>query len=472
MSLTERIQSAWNAFLSREPTTIKYEYGSSYRPDRKRLLYGHDRSIVTAVYNRIAVDVADVTIEHVRLDQNGRYTETIKSGLNNCLTLDANLDQTGRAFMMDVAMSMFDEGCVAIVPVDTSYNPLKSGSYDILSLRTGKILEWKPTTVKVQVYNERSGKREEIVLPKSMVAIVENPFYSIMNEPNSTLQRLSRTLANLDVVNEQTSSGKMDLIIQLPYVVKSPLRQDQAEKRRKDIEAQLTNSKYGIAYIDGTERITQLNRPVENQLWQQAKDLQDRLYNQLGLTQSVFDGTADEKTMLNYYNRTIDPILAAISEEMMRKFLTKTARTQGQAIRYFFDPFRLVPVSDIAEIADKLSRNEIATANEIRAEIGWKPVQDPSAEELRNKNMPIDESSGAGAATSPTAEGEESVESSEDQNGNISAESDIVEQLLRSLEKQIDAIVDEHLNDEEEDVDETDETDEEGGDENEEDEEE
>ena len=425
MGLTERIQNAWNAFLSREPTNVRYEFGSSYKPDRRRLLYGHDRSIVTAVYNRIAVDVSDINVEHVRLDQNGRYVETIKSGLNNCLTLDANTDQTGRAFMQDVVMSMFDEGCVAVVPVDTSVNPMNTGSYDILTLRTGKVLEWFPTSVKIRLYNERTGKKEELTLPKKMVALIENPFYAIMNEPNSTLQRLSRTLSNLDVVNEQTSSGKMDLIIQLPYVVKNPLRQEQAEKRRKDIEAQLTNSKYGIAYIDGTERITQLNRSVENQLWQQAKDLQDRLYNQLGLTQNVFDGTADEKTMLNYYNRTIDPILSAITEEMMRKFLTKTARTQGQAIKYFFDPFRLVPVSDMAEIADKFTRNEIATANEIRSEIGWKPSQEPSADELRNKNMPIEDTS--------TVEGEEI------QNG---ADGDPVEQLLSNIESRVNTILD------------------------------
>ena len=471
MGIASRLQNAWNAFLSREPTKVFTGYGSSYKPDKKRLLYGHDRSIVTSVYNRIAVDVADVTIEHVRVDQNGRYTETIKSGLNNCLTLDANMDQTGKAFMQDVVMSMFDEGHVAIVPVDTDVDPYDTTSIDILTLRTGKVLEWYPEDVKLRVFNERSGKFEEIRLPKRMVALVENPFYSIMNEPNSTLQRLSRTLANLDYVNEQTSSGKMDLIIQLPYVIKSPLRQEQAENRRKDIEAQLTNSKYGIAYIDGTERITQLNRPVENQLWQQAKDLQDRLYNQLGLTQSVFDGTADEKTMLNYYNRTIDPILSAIADEMMRKFLTKTARSQGQAIRYFFDPFRLVPVSDIAEIADKLSRNEIATANEIRAEIGWKPAQEPSAEELRNKNMPIDEASGAKGAGNAAATGEASVESAENQNGQISAESDIVEQLLKSLEQQIDEIVDQHLGDETDEAEEDEEDTEEGGDEDEENEE-
>lgn len=393
-SVGARFQNAWNAFFNKDPTFYKptsvyedYGYGSSYRPDRPRLIRINDRSIVTAVYNRIAIDVASINIEHVRCDENGRYFETIKSGLNNCLTLDANVDQTGRALIIDIVMSMFDEGTVAVVPVDTTVNPEVSGSYDVLTLRTGRIVEWFPQHVKVSVYNENSGRREEIIVLKKMVAIIENPLYSVMNEPNSTLQRLIRTLNKLDVANENNASGKLDLIIQLPYIIKSSARQEQAEKRRKAIEAQLVNSKLGIAYTDGTERITQLNRPVENNLWTQAKELTSMLYNQLGLTQGVFDGTADEATMLNYYNRTIDPILSAIVEEMMRKFLTKTARTQGQAIKYFRDPFKLVPVKDLAEISDKFTRNEIASPNEMRAEIGWKPSLDPAADELRNRNI-------------------------------------------------------------------------------------
>ena len=389
MNITDRLQHAWNAFMGRDPTPIKsyLGYASSNRPDRYRLTRGNERSIVTAVYNRIAIDVASINIEHVRVDQNGRYTETIKSGLQNALSLDANIDQTGRAFIMDVVMSMFDEGCVAIVPTDTSINPNVSGSYDILELRTGKIVEWYPQHVKIRLYNEKTGRKEEIILAKRSVAIIENPLYAVMNEPNSTLQRLIRNINRLDVINEQNSSGKLDLIIQLPYVIKHESRKLQAEARRKEIEAQLTGTKYGIAYTDGTERITQLNRSVDNQLWQQVQDLTNMLYNQLGLAQSIFDGTADEKTMLNYYNRTIDPILYAITEEMQRKFLTKTARSQGQAIRYFRDPFRLVPVNELADIADKFTRNEIASSNEMRAEIGWKPVNDARADELRNKNI-------------------------------------------------------------------------------------
>lgn len=390
-SIGERFQNAWNAFFSRDPTKyynqLDYGLSSSYRPDRHRLLYGADRSIVSMVYNRIAVDVASINVKHVRLDENDYYKETIDSGLNNCLTIDANIDQTGRAFFIDVVMSMFDEGCVAIVPTDTTYNPIKTGSYDILTLRTGKVLEWFPKHIRVSVYNENLGKKEEILLPKSMVAIVENPLYAIMNEPNSTLQRLLRTLAKLDLTNDHNSSGKLDLIIQLPYVIKTKAREDQAEKRRKLIEAQLEGSKYGIAYTDGTERITQLNRAVENNLWTQVKELTSMLYNQLGLTDAIFNGTADEKTMINYYNRTIDPILSAIVEEMMRKFLTKTARTQKQAIRYFRDPFKLVSVNELAEISDKFTRNEIASSNEIRAEIGWKPSDDPKANQLRNSNI-------------------------------------------------------------------------------------
>ena len=391
MSFTDRVRNGWNAFLGRDPTNYvpNYEdlgYGWSYRPDRKRLSVANERSIITTVYNRIALDVASCNIEHVKVDENGRYTETLKTGLNNALTLDANTDQTGKAFIQDVVMSMFDEGCVAIVPTDTDYNPIKD-SYDILTLRTGKIIEWHPYEVKIRLYNENSGKQEEIYLPKSVVAIIENPFYAVMNEPNSTLQRLIRTLNRLDRTDEANSSGKLDLIIQLPYVIKSDARRAQAEARRQQIEDQLMGSKYGIAYTDGTERITQLNRSIENNLWTQASDLTAMLWQQLGISQSILDGTADEKVMLNYYDHTINPILTAICEEMIRKFLTKNARTRGQTIKYFRDPFKLVPVSQLADIADKFTRNEIASSNELRAEIGWKPSKDPRADELRNKNL-------------------------------------------------------------------------------------
>ena len=390
-SFGSRLQHAWNAFIGRDPTRINVEetvgYSSSYRPDRMRFTRNNARSIVTTIYNRIAVDVSNVHIEHVRLDDNGRYLEAINSGLNQCLTVQANLDQTGRAFIQDVVQSMFDDGCVAIVPVDTTIDPTKSTSYEIETMRTGRILEWYPKSVRVNLYNERTGRREDLILPKSMVAIVENPFYASMNEPNSTLQRLLRTLNKLDLANEQSASGKLDLIIQLPYVVKSPLRKEQAEARRRDIEAQLTGSKYGIAYTDGTERITQLNRAVENNLWTQAKELTTMLYNQLGLTQAVLDGTADEKVMNNYFSNTIDPILAAIVDSMICKFLTKTARSQKQSIKYFREPFKLVPVSNLADIADKFTRNEILSSNEIRAIIGYKPSKDPKADELRNKNL-------------------------------------------------------------------------------------
>lgn len=392
MSFTDRIRNGWNAFMGRDPThyTPNYQnlgYGVSYRPDRTRLSVANERSIITTVYNRIALDVASCNIEHVRIDENGRYTETIQSGLNNALSLDANTDQTGKAFIQDVVMSMFDEGCVAVVPTDTTINPTNHGSYDILTLRTAKIIEWYPYDVKVRLYNENMGEKQEIVLPKKMIAIIENPFYAVMNEPNSTLQRLIRTLNRLDRTDEANASGKLDLIIQLPYVIKTDARRQQAEKRRKDIEDQLMGSKYGIAYTDGTERITQLNRSVENQLWTQASDLTAMLYQQLGISEAILDGSADEQVMLNYYDHTINPILTAICEEMIRKFLTKTARTQGQSIKFFRDPFKLVPVSQLADIADKFTRNEIASSNELRAEIGWKPSKDPRADELRNKNL-------------------------------------------------------------------------------------
>lgn len=389
MGIGDRLQHAWNAFFNRDPTYDYRSVGTSYfyRPDRVRFSGGNEKSIVTSVYNRIAMDAAAIDIKHVRLDEDDRYVETMKSGINDCLSLEANLDQTGRAFLQDVYMSMMDEGCIAIVPVETTLNPNTTGGYDILSMRTGKILEWRPDAVKVRLYNERTGNREEIWIKKRVVAIVENPLYAVINEKNSTMQRLIRKLNLLDAIDEQSSSGKLDLIIQLPYIVKSEARRAQAEKRRKDIEDQLTGSKYGIAYTDGTERITQLNRPIENNLLKQIEYLTSMLFSQLGITQSVMDGTADEKTMLNYYNRTIEPVVSAVVDEIKRKFLTKTARTQLQSIVYFRDPFSLVPINNIAEIADKFTRNEIMTSNEIRQAIGLKPSDDPKADQLINSNI-------------------------------------------------------------------------------------
>ena len=390
MGIRDRLQHAWNAFVYNDNTYVDPQnLGglSTYKPDRVHFSRGVERSIVTSVYNRLALDVSSIAIKHVRLDENGRFKEEVDSGLQNCLNVEANIDQTGRAFLQDVVMSMLDEGCVAIVPVDTTIDPAKSGSYEINTMRTGKILEWYPAHVRVRVYNDKRGIHEEIVLPKSAVAIIENPLYAVINEPNSTMQRLIRKLNLLDVVDEQTSSGKLDLIIQLPYVIKSEARRKQAEERRKDIEMQLSGSKYGIAYTDGTERITQLNRPAENNLMKQVEYLTSMLYSQLGLTQSIMDGSADDKTMLNYYNRTVEPILAAITDEIKRKFLTKTARAQKQTVMYFRDPFKLTPVVDLAEIADKFTRNEIMTSNEIRQIVGMKPADDPSADELRNKNL-------------------------------------------------------------------------------------
>lgn len=389
MGLANRLQHAWNAFLNRDPTLFKYDVGTgySYRPDRSRLSHGNDRSIVTSIFNRIALDVSSINIQHVQLDENNRFQQVLKSGLNTCLSLEANVDQTGRAFIQDVVMSMLDEGCVAMVPTNTDDDPIQHDGFGVLSMRTGKILDWYPKHVKVRVYNEEKGLKEDILLPKSMVAIVENPLYAVINEPNSTMQRLIRKLNLLDVVDEQSSSGKLDLIIQLPYIIKTDARRQQAEARRKDIEQQLSGSKYGIAYTDGTERITQLNRSVENNLLKQIEYLTSMLYSQLGITQSVLDGTADDKTMLNYYNRTIEPIISAITDEMKRKFLTKTARSQRKSILFFRDPFKLVPVSELAEIADKFTRNEIATSNEMRQAIGWKPSNDPKADELINSNI-------------------------------------------------------------------------------------
>ena len=388
LSIGSRFKNAWNAFSNKNPTSSNNAYGGYYyRPDRVRLTTRNERSIITSVFNRIAIDVAAIDINHCQLDEDGRFQSIISSSLNECLTVEANLDQTGRNLIQDAVMSMFDEGCVAIVPVDTTFNPKDTNSYDILSLRVGKIVTWYPTQVRVEVYNERKGLKEEVTLDKSDVAIIENPLYAIMNEPNSTLQRLIRKLVLLDSIDEQSGSGKLDLIIQLPYIVKSPARKAQAEQRRKDIENQLAGSKYGIAYTDGTEKITQLNRPVENNLMKQIEYLTSMLYSQLGITQAVLDGTADEKTMLNYYSRTVEPIVSSIVDEMIRKFITKTARTQGKTILFFRDPFKLVPVNQIAEIADKFTRNEILTSNEIRQVIGRKPSEDPKADMLINSNL-------------------------------------------------------------------------------------
>ena len=416
MGFVDRIQRGWNAFRNRDPTQDFRDSGMTYyyRPDRPRFTRGNERSIITSVLNRIALDVSAIDIFHVKLDKNGRFLTMIESGLNNCLTLSANADQTGRAFKQDAVMSMLDEGCVAIVPVDTSIDPNKSDSYQIDTMRVGKIIQWRPQHVQVRLYNEQTGKKEELWLPKRSVAIIENPLYAVMNEPNSTMQRLIKKLALLDVTDEQTASGKLDLIIQLPYVIKTEARRQQAESRRKDIEMQLAGSKYGIAYTDGTERITQLNRSVENNLMKQVEYLTNQLYSQLGITQAILDGTADEKTMLNYYSRTIEPIISAIVDEMKRKFLTKTARTQRQSIQFFRDPFKLVPVGDIAEIADKFTRNEIMTSNEIRQIVGMRPSDDPKADELRNSNISQQKDD---PMNQPYETGDEYYQEGESQNG-------------------------------------------------------
>ena len=388
MSLGARLKHAWNVFTANETVGARWDIGPSYfyRPDRPIFSRGNERSIITSVYNRIALDVAAISIQHVRLDDEGRFTSVMNSTLNDCLSLEANLDQTGRAFIQDIVQSMLDEGCVAIVPVDTDIDP-DEGSYKIETMRTGKILEWYPQHVKVRVYNEQTGKKEDVLVSKRTVAIVENPFYAVMNEPNSTMQRLIRKLNILDAIDEQSGSGKLNLIIQLPYVIKTEARRQQAEKRRKDIEEQLSGSKYGVAYTDGTEHVVQLNRPVDNNLMSQIEYLTSMLYSQLGLTQSIMDGSADDKTMLNYLTRTVEPILSAIVDEMKRKFLSKTARSQKQSILFFRDPFKLVPVGEIAEIADKMTRNEIMTSNEIRQKIGMTPSKDPNADKLRNSNL-------------------------------------------------------------------------------------
>lgn len=396
-TLSDRLKHAWNAFTSRDPTPPMQPtvYGGfSYRPDKIYYYRGRERSVVASIITRIAIDAAAIDMKHVKQDEEGRYLQDMKSGLNNVLTLEANIDQTSRDFLQDIVQSLLEEGSVCVVPVETSIDPRYNDSYQINTMRVGKVVQWYPQHVKVDLYNDQTGKHQEVTLPKKMVAIVPNPLYAVMNEPNSTLQRLIRKLSLLDVVDEQSSSGKLDLIIQLPYVVKSTTRKEQAEERRKQIETQLTGSKYGIAYTDGTERITQLNRPVENNLLKQVEFLTTMLYGQLGITEEVLKGTADEKTMLNYYNRTIEPILSAISLEFKRKFLTKTARSQGQSIEFYRDPFRLVPVNDMAEIADKFTRNEIMTSNEIRQVIGMKPSDDPKADELVNSNLYSDPSAG------------------------------------------------------------------------------
>ena len=394
-TIGSRLKHAWNAFTNKDPTPYYSYYGggsSSYRPDRPRLHGGNERSIVTSVYNRIAMDAAAVSIRHIRTDDNNQFLETINSGLNTCFNLEANIDQTGRLFLQDAVMSMLDEGCVALVPIDTTMNPLLTNSYDIQTMRTAKILQWTPTHIQVRVYNDKTGLKEDVYVAKSTVAIIENPLYAVINEPNSTMQRLIRKLNLLDSIDEQSSYGKLDLIMQLPYVIKTEARQQQAEKRMKDIEQQLSGSKYGIAYTDGTEKITQLNRPIGNNLMGQIEYLTSMLYSQLGITQSILDGTADERTMLNYHNRTIEPIVSSITDESKRKFLTKTARSQNQSITFFRDPFKLVPVNDLSEIADKFTRNEILSSNEVRQIIGMKPSADPKADELRNKNLttPVD----------------------------------------------------------------------------------
>lgn len=432
-----RLKHAWNAFMNKDPTRSYMGIGSSYsyRPDRPRFTMGNERSIVTSVYNRIALDVAAIDVQHVRLDDNGRFLEVIDSGLNNCLSLEANLDQTGRAFMQDVVMSLLNEGCIAIVPVDTDDDPEDGlpGSFDINSMRTGKILEWYPKHIRVRVYNERTGRKEDLLMAKQAVAIIENPLYAVINEPNSTMKRLIRKLSLLDVTDEQTASGKLDLIIQLPYVIKTEARRVQAENRRRDIEQQLAGSKYGIAYTDGTEHITQLNRSLENNLMKQIEYLTSLLFSQLGITQSILDGTADEKTMLNYYSRTIEPILSAVVDEMKRKFLTKTARSQKQDILFYRDPFKLVPVDSIAEIADKFTRNEIMTSNEIRQGIGMRPSSDPKADQLVNSNI----SQPSGDGSSKNSESESSSDNSE----TIAHYDQIVEELLSGLEQDIDSII-------------------------------
>ena len=442
-TIVTRLKHAWNAFKNRDPTQSPSEYrnsighGSYTRQHRSRMHVTNERSVIISVYNRIAIDVSAIEIQHVRLDKNGRFKETINSGLNDIFSSEANIDQANRAFIQDIVMSMFDEGVVAVVPVDTTIDPKISGSFEINSMRTGRIITWFPHHVRIRLYNEKTGVQEEITLPKSQVAIVENPLYAVMNEPNSTLKRLLKKLSILDAIDEQSGAGKLDLIIQLPYVIKSEARRKQAEERRKDIELQLSGSKYGIAYTDGTERVTQLNRPAENNLMKQIEYLTSMLYSQLGLTESVFNGTADEKTMMNYNNRTIGPILLAITSEFKRKFLTKTARTQGQSIEFFIDLFSLVPASELASIADRFTRNEILSSNEVRAIIGYKPSSDPAADELRNKNLNKASPVGGGIGGEISPQGDVMP-----QNGITSDQAlELFNELLDGLEGDIDSII-------------------------------
>lgn len=419
MPILDRVIKGWNAFMGREPPR-NYGYASSYRTDKAVLSRGVDRTIVTSIYNRIALDVATVDIQHVKVDLNDNFKEKYSdSHLSEALTTEANIDQTGREFIQDLVLTMFDEGVVAAVPVDCDRNPW-TGAFDPITLRVGKIIQWFPKHVRVRVYNENTGQKEDVTLPKRSVAIITNPLYAVMNQPNSTLQRLIRKLTLLDAIDEKTSVGKLDLIVQLPYVIKTEARREQAEKRRRDIETQLSGSTYGIAYTDGTEKITQLNRPLDNNLMDQIEYLTNMLYSQLGLSKEVFDGTADEKTMLNYQNRTLTPILTAITEEMTRKFITKTARTQGQRIKFMQSPFKLVPVSQIADIADKFTRSEILSSNELRAIVGFKPVDDPKADELRNSNLNESADAPAPASTNPDAENERTEGQTE--NGNLPPE--------------------------------------------------
>lgn len=431
-TLGERIKASWNVFIGNEPIYEQpHYYGSSLRPDRPKFTKGNEKSIVNAIYNRIAVDSAQINIRHVKLDKDGRYEKDMNSYLNQVLTLDANIDQTGRAFIQDAVMSMFDEGCVALVPVDTSDNPIYTSSYDIYTMRTGKILEWYPKHVKVSVYNDTTGKRQERIVLKDMVAIIENPFFSVMNEPNSTLQRLIRILNNIDKTNERNAAGKMDLIIKLPYLTRSEKKKKDAEERRKLLEDQLTGSQYGIGYIDVSENVTQLNRSIENNLWQQAQDLQNDVYNQLGLTEKIFNGTADENEKLNYYSRTIDPIVTAFCEEMSRKFLTPTARRQGQSIRYFRNAFSLVPVEKVADYADKFSRNEVLSSNEIRDILGYKPVHDGKSDQLINSNMPQQGGAIQGLAKTTDEDGDDT------DNATTTTNNDIAQKLQNVLNKKL-----------------------------------
>lgn len=439
-TLGSKFKRAWNIFMNRDPTSYQASsyFGSSYgyRPDRIRMTRGHERSIVTAICNRIALDVSAISLVHARVDENGHFLEYIDDTLHQCLTVEANLDQTGRALRQDIVMSMLDEGCVAVVPVEADFDPDENSSYKIYSLRTGKILEWMPQHVRVRLYDERTGRFEEVVVAKKYTAIIENPLFAVMNEPNSTMQRLIRKLNILDAIDEQSGSGKLDLIIQLPYVIKSQARKEQAEQRRRDIEQQLSGSKYGIAYTDGTEHITQLNRGVENNLMSQIEYLTKMLYSQLGITESVMDGTANEETMLNYHNRTVEPILAAIADEMTRTFLTKTARTQRQAISFFRDPFKLAPVSQIAEIADKFTRNEIMTKNEFRSIIGMRPSDDPRADELRNSN--INQSAADQALLDNQVENQNGQSMTPEEYETALADLDDLDAQLDDLEKELD----------------------------------